>query len=113
MNKTEESFFLKYLKDNDNLASVRYERLRFILAPGSTWTPDFFVVDQNGNMAVIEIKGRWRADDRIQIKVAADLFPEFHFFGVQCTTKKIIKVEAFGVGTDPEDLKWILGSRSY
>ena len=65
----------------------KFEALRFTLAPKTTYTPDFYCPAQ---ATLYEVKawwkgaGRvgWREDARIKWKMAAELFPEFHFAAV-------------------------------
>lgn len=109
MNRTEQAFYDSCIKGNPRVRSSKYERIKFVLAAGSTWLPDFYIIDTDGNIIIIEIKGRWRADDRIQIKVVSELFPEFHIFGVRMTTKKIVKLEGFS-GSDPKEFEWLFQS---
>lgn len=112
MNKTEQAFYDKYIEPkyrDGTIIKSRYERLKIVLAPGSTYTPDFMFTTWDGKTVVIEIKGFWREDDRVKIKVASDLFPEWYWFAVTTTTKTIKKIEGFAE-SDPEDFKWLFQS---
>lgn len=64
-----------------------FEGITFKLAQRTRYTPDFFVaVDYGGGeqgFLCIETKGFWREDARVKIKVAAEMFPEFSFFGAR------------------------------
>jgi hypothetical protein len=51
-----------------------YECLKLRLADATFWTPDF-AVESRGRLAVHEVKGHWREDARIKVKLAAKLFP--------------------------------------
>lgn len=111
MNHTEEAFYNRHIKpnlENGNLLFAHYEQLKFILGPGSTWLPDFVLVTKDGDILVVEIKGFWKADDRIQVKVVAGKFPYLHVFGARCTTKKIVKAEGFG-GAEVKQFPWLFG----
>jgi hypothetical protein len=51
-----------------------YECLKLRLADATFWTPDF-AVETRGRLEVHEVKGHWREDARIKVKLAAKLFP--------------------------------------
>ena len=90
MNKTE-ARYAQYLDTMVRLGQVRshlYEGIKLRLADKKTfYTPDFFVVRPDMTIECHEVKGFWRDDARIKIKVAATLFP-FRFVAVKAQTKR-------------------------
>ena len=83
MNKLEAAYaeFLKAEMAADRVLWWAFERMKFILADRTSYTPDFAVMTADGTMEYHETKGWWREDARIKIKIAADLFP-FRFVGI-------------------------------
>lgn len=65
----------------------KFEGVRFVIAPGCSYTPDFFVMRSNGVLEVHECKGFWTDDAKVKTKVAASMFP-FEFFIVKKVAKK-------------------------
>ena len=63
--------------------SWRFEPIRFRLADGAWYKPDFLVVGKAGFVHLHEVKGHWREAAKVRIKVAADLNPEFKFTAIQ------------------------------
>jgi len=59
--------------------SWRYEALKFRLADGVWYTPDFVVLMADGSLQVVEVKGFLRDDARVKFKVAAGQFPEYEW----------------------------------
>jgi hypothetical protein len=68
------------------VAKWSYEALKLRLADRTFYTPDFFVVTVERRIELHEVKATWEAahqeDARVKLKVAAELFPEFRFFGI-------------------------------
>jgi len=64
----------------------KFEGMKFRLADGTFYTPDFIVLDRNGFMEAHEVKGFWTDDARVKIKVAADLYP-VSFIAIKRLTK--------------------------
>jgi hypothetical protein len=84
-NKTEARFDRKLadLKHGGHIVDYSFESLKFRLA-GRTWyTPDFVAALPGGSMIVYEVKGFWRDDARVKIKVAAEMYPHFRWFAVR------------------------------
>lgn len=99
MNKTEREYadHLNMLKMAGEIEDWKYEGIKFKLANNTHYIPDFLVVYPT-HMEIHEVKGFWRDDGRVKIKVAADLFPWFKFIAVQKIAKKYgsgWKVEEF------------------
>jgi hypothetical protein len=84
-NKTE-ARFARHLEDVRVLGGIReygFERIKFRLAGRTFYTPDFDVVQHDGSMMCFEVKGFWRDDARVKIKVAADKFRHIGFVAVR------------------------------
>lgn len=62
----------------------RYEGITFRLPGGARYTPDFFTIEPNGRMCVVEVKGWSRsiARSRLAWKVAASQWPCFEFLWI-------------------------------
>jgi len=84
MNKTEKEYHFHLLALQLAGKIVRYdfepERLR--LANNTFYSPDFRVIFPDGSVEFHEVKGYWRDDARVKIKVAAELHP-YRFRAVQ------------------------------
>ena len=79
MNKTEKRFAQEWLEPSYH-ELWRFESIKLRLADRTWYTPDFVVYTPN--VEFYEVKGFWRDDARVKIKVAAEQYPEFQFFGV-------------------------------
>lgn len=90
MNKTEAAYalVLEARRQGGELKAWKYEPLRLILAPKTTYCPDFLVVTSDDEIELHEVKGFWRDDARVKIKVAATTFPWFRFIAVSKEPKK-------------------------
>jgi hypothetical protein len=90
MNKTElayrDEWILPRVADG-RLLWWRFEGLKLRLADLTFYTPDFALMAPSGLIECHEVKGWWGEDDRVKIKVAADLYP-FRFVGAQRQAKK-------------------------
>jgi len=64
------------------IVHYRYEALKLRLADNTFYTPDFLVILAT-RMELHEVKGFWREDARVKIKVAAHQYPWFKFIAVQ------------------------------
>lgn len=84
MNKTESEYasILEVMKSAGEIALFEFEPLKLRLAKSTYYTPDFMVVNQDGEVEFHEVKGFWRDDARVKIKVAADRFRYFQFIAV-------------------------------
>ena len=83
MNKTEQQY-ADYLQQQllaGKIIAYRFEALKLRLADKTFYTPDFIITYQH-QIECHEVKGFWRDDARVKIKVAAALFPEFAFMAV-------------------------------
>lgn len=77
MNKTEARYasHLELLKSAGQVLWYEFEGITLKLAADTRYTPDFMVLLANGDLQAHEIKGFWREDARVKIKVAAAKFP--------------------------------------
>lgn len=69
------------------IAWYQFEALRFRLADGAYYKPDFVALTTTGSLIAYEVKGMWREAARVRIKVAADRHP-FKFVAVR---KKLVR----------------------
>jgi len=84
MNKIEARYaaYLEGLRLAGGIVAWRFEALKLKLANSTFYTPDF-VVTFSDRIECHEVKGFWRDDARVKIKVAAQMFPEFAFVAVK------------------------------
>ena len=89
MNKTEAEYaaLLEAEKHAGQILWYTFEGMTFKLADNTRYTPDFAVMRSDGLMEMREVKGFWRDDARVKIKVAAELFP-FRFIAIKKRAKK-------------------------
>ena len=89
MNKTEAEYaqLLAMRKQAGEVAWYRFEGVKLRLADKTFYSPDFAVMLANGQLEMHEVKGFWRDDARVKIKVAAEQFP-FRFIAVRKRAKK-------------------------
>ena len=83
MNRTEAAYaqLLEAMKQRGELLWYRFEGLKLRLADATFYSPDFAVMTADGTIECHEVKGHWRDDARVKIKVAADQYP-FRFVAV-------------------------------
>jgi len=89
MNKLELRYAdqMELMKRSGNIVDWKFEGLRFKLADGAWYKPDFLIV-MPGRFEIHETKGHWREAARVRIKVAADLYPWFKFVAVRWEKKQ-------------------------
>lgn len=89
MNKTELAYsnFLERRKLAGEIVDYLFEPIKFKLAPKTFYTPDFMVIAED-SFELHEVKGFWRDDARVKIKVAAKMFPWFKWRAVQLKRKQ-------------------------
>lgn len=89
-NKTEAAYdeLLRLRKLAGEIEDYRFEPFKLFLShnvPGgraaTVYIPDFLVVFSD-HFEVHEVKGFWREDAKVKIKMAAELFPWFKFIAV-------------------------------
>jgi hypothetical protein len=95
MNRTEAAYAmqLEALKQAGEVRDYLYEAVTLKLANDTRYTPDFFVVYPD-RFECHEVKGFWRDDARVKIKVAAQRFPWMRFLAIQWVNKEW-KIEEF------------------
>lgn len=88
-NKWEQEFgaILEAQLREGTLIWYQFEALRFRLADGAYYKPDYVALTATGMLLVFECKGFWREAARVRIKVAADRHP-FKFAAVR---KKLVR----------------------
>lgn len=88
MNRTEAAYaeHLERIKGTV-IAWYRFEGVKLRLADNTFYTPDFAVMLMDGTMECHEIKGFWRDDAKVKIKVAAEMYP-FRFLALKAKPKK-------------------------
>ncbi len=88
MNKTEQAYAdrLSILHMSNQIKWYRFEGIKLRLADKTFYTPDFAVMNAHGVMEMHEVKGFWRDDARVKIKIAAEQYP-FRFIAVQMIAK--------------------------
>jgi len=84
MNGMEERYsqLLTLRQRSGEIIAWRFEPFGLRLADLTFYHPDFLVVFP-GHFEIHEVKGFWREDARVKIKVAAGLFPWFKFVAVK------------------------------
>ena len=91
MNKLESDYaaYLEQQKMANWILDYRFESFKLILVHGvpgkrneMNYTPDFMLIANDNQVQFYEVKGYWREDARLKIKMAAELFPWFSFYGV-------------------------------
>ena len=90
MNKTEQAYahHLDWLKSEGEVLEYRFESVTLRLAKRTRYTPDFMLIMDDGTIELHEVKGFWRDDARVKIKVAAEMYPMFRFVAVKKIAKK-------------------------
>ncbi len=77
MNNLERDFaiLLEAKKRAGYIYGWKYEAVKLKLADLTFYTPDFLIVHNDGLLEIAEVKGFWRDDARVKLKVAAAMFP--------------------------------------
>ena len=78
-----------------NLILIGYECLTVRLADNTSYTADFVVQHKDdGEIELHEVKGGvWLGDSRVKFKMAAELYPQFHWKSYLYSGKVLKKVE--------------------
>lgn len=79
MNSWEADYAARLAAD-PTVAWSGYEPMRLRLAKSTGYTPDFIVVRTTGEIEAHEVKGFWRDDARVKLKVAAEQYSFIKFF---------------------------------
>ena len=83
---------LEMLMLSGQILRWKFEALNFRLAHKTFFMPDFMVVKKE-LIEFHEVKGFWREDARVKIKVAAQMYPWFKWVAVQYKKKQWIYEE--------------------
>lgn len=75
--------YLEVRRITGEIQRYMFEPLKIKLANATFYNPDFYVVMADGSIEIHETKGHWEDDSRVKIKIAARMFPEIKFVGVQ------------------------------
>lgn len=77
MNKLERAraIDLEAMKRTGQIVEWWYEKWTFKLADDTRFTPDFVIQKASGALEVEEVKGFWREDARVKLKVFVAQFP--------------------------------------
>lgn len=78
MNSWEQDYAARLASDS-TVAWFEYEPIKLRLAKNTGYTPDFIVVRTSGAIEAHEVKGFWRDDARVKIKVAAEKYSFIKF----------------------------------
>lgn len=84
LNKTEKAYLI-YLRGLEGLIWIGVQNVTLKLGDDCRYTPDFVTVDANRCLAMREVKGFFREDAKVKIKVAARMFPWLPFYLVRKT----------------------------
>ena len=81
MNRWEAQYasVLETSKTFGDIKAWRFEKVNLKLADKTYFKPDFLVIHNAHSGEFVEIKGQWREDARVKVKVAAEQFPFFKF----------------------------------
>lgn len=89
MNQLEQDYYDEMLQLQvlaGEMRKVEFEGMSLKLK-GSRFKPDFYCLLANGEIEFHETKGSWQAKNqrsaRLQIRAAAELYPEFRFVAIQ------------------------------
>ncbi|MCK9570031.1 DUF1064 domain-containing protein [Candidatus Pacearchaeota archaeon] len=98
MNKTEQAYsdYLTFLLRGGDIEWFKFEGIKLRLADKTFYTPDFFVMANDGTLEAHEVKGHWEDDAKVKIKVAAAMFP-IKFIAIKPKAKK------YGGGWEEEE----------
>lgn len=82
LNKTERAY-LDELRSNSDCLAIHIQAITLVLGYDCRYTPDFITIDRNGACKAHEVKGFWRDDARVKIKVAARTYRWISFVAIQ------------------------------
>ena len=90
-NKTEQQFGLRLfsLKSRGDILEYAFEPVKLRLGKKCWYTPDFLVWEKDRSVTAYEVKGYWRDDARVKIKVAAKLYPMIRFVAASKSGKNV------------------------
>jgi hypothetical protein len=81
------ALYLDHLHHQRQVLRWEHEPFKLRLGAKCFYTPDFLVIweTQPRELYLMEVKGFWRDDARVKIKVAAEKHSYFHFIAVEWT----------------------------
>lgn len=82
------AYRLETRRQQGEIKAFQFEPRKLTLAPKTTYTPDFRVVMPDGSVEFHEVKGFWRDDARVKLKIAASKFKRYTFRSVRWDVKK-------------------------
>mgnify|MGYP003583652088 CR=1 FL=1 len=91
MNKTEAAYaqLLEQRRQAGEVTWYKFEGIKLRLADNTFYSPDFFVMLDNGELEAHEVKGGfWTDDARAKTKIAANMYP-FRIIAVTPKPKKL------------------------
>lgn len=89
MNKTEAAYDAHlWAQRGGEILWHKFEAIKLRLADNTSYTCDFAVLPRSCILEMHEVKGFWRDDARVKIKVAASIYP-FKFIAVTAQSKKL------------------------
>lgn len=85
LNKTERAYrdHLDFRKRAGEIRDYRAHGVTFKLGIDCRYTPDFLVVENDGTLTFVEIKGWLRDDALVKFRAAQQQFPWFRFVMIQ------------------------------
>jgi hypothetical protein len=85
LNKTERAYkrLLELRQQAGEIREFRTHALTFILGKDCRYTPEFFVVELDNTITIIEIKGFLRDDALVKFRTAQRQFPWFRWLMIQ------------------------------
>lgn len=89
LNKTEQAYadYLGQLQAVGGILWHKFEGMKFRLADNTFYTPDFMVMQPDGQLEAHEVKGYWQDDAKVKIKVASDMYP-VKFLAIKARAKR-------------------------
>ena len=104
MNKLESAYsdHLCVLTAAGEILWWKFEGMKFRLADGAFYTPDFAVMMADGSLEIHEVKGHWEEAARVRIKVAAEIYP-MRFLAITSVRKQWV-TETIGEGKEPRHI---------
>ncbi len=89
MNKTEAEYaqYLELQKHSGNILWYKFEGIKFRLGDACHYSPDFAIMRSDNSMEIHEVKGFWRDDAKVKIKIASEMYP-FKFIAIKKLPKK-------------------------
>lgn len=90
MNRLEAEWYQRQLllMSAGEVDRITFESMKFRLADGTWYTPDFIVIMADGSIEAHEVKGFRRDDALVKFKVAAESYPWIRWIMVEKLPKK-------------------------